>query len=80
LDQRDETRVYRITRTFEAIPAGQEDVSILDMELGSPVQKITSARYNSFNELIEYSYSYYRGDQTEFTIDIIDGKLNIPEN
>jgi GntR family transcriptional regulator len=80
LDQRDETRVYRITRTFEAIPAGQEDVTILDMELGGPIQKITSARYNSFNELIEYSYSYYRGDQTRFTIDIIDGKLNVPEN
>ena len=64
------TQINRIERIIESVPAGPEDEKVLDMEIGSPVQKIITMRYNSKDELLEYSFSYYRGDQHKIYIKI----------
>ena len=72
LKTNEDTRIHRITRTIEAIAAGPEDIRILDMEPGSPVQLITTIDYNSRNQAVCYTRSYYRGDQNKFFIEIAE--------
>lgn len=72
LNTREETHIRRVSRTIEAIAAGSEDVTVLDMEPGSPVQLITNIRYNSRNEPIDCSFAYYRGDQNKFCLEIVE--------
>jgi len=72
LKTNENTRIHRITRTIEAIAAGPDDMKILDMEPGSPVLHITTIDYNHKNENVSYTRSFYRGDQNNFFIEIIE--------
>ena len=74
LSQKDETRIFRIERTVEAIEAKAEDVKLLDMKRGKPMQYFVSIGYNAFGKPIEYTLSRYRGDRNKFEVTVF------PEN
>lgn len=65
-----DTKIYRISRTCEAVPAGIEDVGMLGVKRGSPIHLFTNIGYNKDNEIIEYSSSHCRGDQSKLHFEI----------
>lgn len=67
----EDTRVCRISRTCEAIPADLADVEILGVKQGSPIHFFTNIGYNSRGKVIEYSNAYCRGDQSRLHFEII---------
>lgn len=70
LFQKDETRIFRMERTVEAVEANAEDVRLLDMKKGKPVQFFVSVGYNPYGKPIEYTLSRYRGDRNKFTVTV----------
>lgn len=68
LSEREETKIFKIERTVEAIEAKAEDVKLLDMKRGKPIQYFTSIGYNAFGKPIEYTLSRYRGDRNKFQV------------
>jgi len=61
-----DTKIYKIERVIEAVEAQAEDVRLLNIGRGKPIQLFTSIGYNSMNEPIEYTISRYRGDRNKF--------------
>ena len=57
-------------RTVEAVEANAEDVRLLDMKKGKPVQFFVSVGYNPYGKPIEYTLSRYRGDRNKFTVTV----------
>ncbi|HAX50975.1 GntR family transcriptional regulator [Muricomes intestini] len=74
LSQKEETRIFRIERTVEAIEAKAEDVKLLQMKRGKPIQYFISTGYNAYGKPIEYTLSRYRGDRNKFEVTVF------PEN
>lgn len=74
MDADPETRVYRLVRIIEAVPATKEDINVLDVEPGSAIQKMTTIRYNDKNEILDMAYSYHRGDMNRIELEIINPK------
>ena len=70
LSQRDETRIYRIERTVEAVLATTQDAQLLEIRKGAPIQLFTSVGYNQYGVPIEYTVSRYRGDQNKFEVTV----------
>ncbi len=68
------TTVFRVERIVEAVEAKAEDVNLLDIKKGKPIQHFTSIGYNTFGKPIEYSLARYRGDRSSFEITVF------PEN
>ena len=58
----------RANRTIEAIPAGEPDVSLLQIAPGSPILQITRVVRSSGGEPLEYLQARYRGDQFKYQI------------
>lgn len=71
MDRKAETRVNKLVRTIEAIPASKEDISLLEVEEGSAIQKMTTVRYNSAGEFLDIGYAYYRGDMNRIEVEIV---------
>lgn len=67
----EDTKIYRVSKVCEAIAAGREDVEILGVKRGSPIHFFTTIGYNAGGEPIEYSLSYFRGDQCRFHVEIV---------
>ena len=74
LSEKEESRIFRIERTIEAVEAKTEDVKLLDMKRGKPIQFFVSVGYNAFGKPIEYTLSRYRGDRNKFEVTVF------PEN
>ncbi len=74
LSEREETKIFRIERTVEAIEARAEDVRLLGMKRGKPIQYFVSVGYNAYGKPIEYTLSRYRGDRSTFQVTVF------PEN
>ncbi len=74
LSEKEETMIFRIERTVEAREAKAEDVKLLDMKRGKPIQYFVSTGYNAFGRPIEYTISRYRGDRSKFEVTVF------PEN
>ena len=72
MDEKPETRVYRLVRVIEAVPARKEDINELDLEPGSAIQKMTTIRYNKQDEVLDMAYSYHRGDMNRIELEIIN--------
>ena len=70
LSQRDDTRIYRIERTVEAVLATTQDAQLLNIKKGAPIQLFTSIGYNQYGAPIEYTISRYRGDQNKFEVTV----------
>lgn len=71
MDQKPETRVNRLKRTIEAIPASKEDIAMLEVEEGSAIQKMTTVRYNAEGEFLDIGTAYYRGDMSRIEVEIV---------
>ncbi len=72
MDAKPETRVYRLVRIIEAVPATKEDINELDVEPGSAIQKMTTIRYNDKNEVLDMAYAYHRGDMNRIELEILN--------
>jgi GntR family transcriptional regulator len=66
-----DTKIYRVSKTCEAVAANRDDVEILGVKRGSPIHFFITIGYNIKDELIEYSLSYFRGDQHRFHVETI---------
>jgi GntR family transcriptional regulator len=71
LSTHEDTKIYRVSKVCEAIAAGREDAEILGVKRGSPIHFFTTIGYNVSGEVIEYSLSYFRGDQHRFHIETV---------
>lgn len=65
-----ETAVYRVERRIEAVEAEKEDVELLKIKQGKPIQFFESTGYNVFGDVIEYSLARYRGDRNYFEVTV----------
>ena len=74
MDADPETRVSRLVRIIEAVPATKEDINELDVDPGAAIQKMTTIRYNDKNEVLDMAYSYHRGDMNRIELEIINPK------
>ncbi|MGC4018142.1 MAG: GntR family transcriptional regulator [Muricomes sp.] len=74
LSEKEESRIFRIERTVEAIEAKTEDVNLLEIKRGKPIQYFVSIGYNAYGKPIEYTLSRYRGDRSKFEVTVF------PEN
>ena len=70
LGEYDETRVFRVNRTVEAVPANAQDKKFLNYQIGKPIQHFISIGYNATDKPIEYSLARYRGDRSSFEITV----------
>lgn len=68
------TRVYKLKRTIEALPACHEDVVQLEVEPGSAIQMMSTIRYNEAGEFLDIGIAYYRGDMSTIEVEIIQPK------
>ncbi len=73
LSRQDNTKVTRVTRLCEARSATAEDVAVLGIKRGRPIQYFNSFGYNRYGKLVEYSIARYRGDQSKFQVEISRG-------
>lgn len=65
------TRIYCVKRVVEAVEASTNDVKLLNIKKGKPVQKFETIGFNVFGKPIEYSIARYRGDYNRFEVMII---------
>lgn len=71
LGKTENTRIYCVKRIVEAVEASSNDVKLLNIKKGKPVQKFETVGYNVFGKPIEYSIARYRGDYNRFEVMII---------
>ena len=76
LSEKEETRIFRIERTVEAIEAKTEDVHLLEIKRGKPIQYFVSIGYNAYGKPIEYTLSRYRGDRNKFEVTVFPENKN----
>lgn len=64
-------RISRARRILEAIAATEEYAKLLEIEVGAPIQLSRTVAWDQYNRPIEFSIARYRGDRSQFTIDLI---------
>lgn len=74
MDRNPQTRVYKLHRTIEAIPASREDVIQLEVDAGSAIQLMTTIRYNESGEFLDIGRAHYRGDMSTIEVEIVQPK------
>ena len=42
----------------------------MDIKVGTPVFKRTRIIYNTYDEIVEYTLCYYRGDKFKYTVQL----------
>lgn len=70
LSNQEDTQVTHIIRTCEARLANADDVTVLNMKRGRPIHYFVSMGQNRKGRLIEYSIARYRGDQSQFRVEL----------
>lgn len=70
MNRSEATKVKRLDRTLEVLPASSEDVRYLNVKARSPIQLLTTVRYNASGEVMDISYAYYRGDRSRLHFEI----------
>lgn len=71
-----ETRVHKLRRVIEAVPASKEDMAVLEVESNSAIQLMVTTRYNENGEFLDIGRAYYRGDQSRIEVELIIPKDN----
>ena len=66
----EDTKIYRVSRTIEAVEAELEDERLLNLPCGKPIQYFVSIGYNTGGTPLEYSKARYRGDRNSFEITV----------
>jgi GntR family transcriptional regulator len=68
LAMHEETHIYRINRTIEAVDTTAYDINNLKIRRGKAIQQFKSTSFNVFDEPVEYSIARYRGDRNSFEV------------
>lgn len=71
LGKTENTRIHCVKRVVEAVEACSNDVKLLNIKKGKPIQKFETIGYNVFGKPIEYSVARYRGDYNRFEVTIM---------
>ncbi|MCM1134110.1 MAG: GntR family transcriptional regulator [Clostridium sp.] len=71
LGQKEDTKILKVKRRIEAVEADEEDVQLLDMEKGKPIQYFVTVGYTAADVPLEYSRARYRGDRSSFEIVVL---------
>lgn len=74
MNRNPDTRVYKLKRTIEALPASREDIIVLEVDAGSAIQRMTTIRNNEEGEFLDVGYAYYRGDMSTIELEIVHPK------
>lgn len=53
-------RIVKVRRDYETMPVDREIGELLEMELGSPVLKITGVVFNEMGKAVDYSIEHYK--------------------
>ncbi|OIQ10462.1 GntR family transcriptional regulator [Neomoorella thermoacetica] len=64
-------RISRARRILEVIAATEEYAKLLEIDVGAPIQLSRTIAWDQYNRPIEFSIARYRGDRSQFTIDLI---------
>ena len=72
MDANPDTRVCRMIRIIEAVPATKEDINELDVEPGSAIQKMTTIRFNEKGEVLDMAHAFHRGDMNRIELEILN--------
>lgn len=70
LARNESSKVVRVHRTVEAKIASSEDCKYLGIDRGFPVQSFLNMAYNKDEQMIEYCKSRYRGDRSQFCVEL----------
>jgi GntR family transcriptional regulator len=70
LSRNRDTQIKRVIRQFEAIAATKEMGEYLQIDMGHPIQKVTTIGFNQYGKAVEYSIAEYRGDKNRFTVEL----------
>jgi GntR family transcriptional regulator len=62
--------LLKVTRELEAVLAGEYEASLLQIDIGSPIQYIKSLTYLADEAPIEYSLAKYRGNRSKFSFEL----------
>jgi len=62
--------ISKVTRSLEAILAGEFESNLLQIKQGATIQYFESIAYLSDGTAIEYSLAKYRGDRNKFTYEL----------
>ena len=65
-----QVRIQRVTRIFEAVLANAREAEILGVKKGSPICFVKTIAYSRHDEPIEFSLARYRGDKSQFMVNI----------
>lgn len=65
-----EMEIKRVIRNFEAVAATEEMSAYLQVDLGHPIQLVTTIGFNQKGIPVEYSIAEYRGDKNRFTVEL----------
>lgn len=71
LNEREESRIVRVMRYVEAIPASSTETMLLGVPKGSPIHFFTNYAFNADGMIVDFCNSYYRGDKSRFAVEII---------
>lgn len=63
-------RPVRVCETFEAILASEEVAKELEVEAGSPVFFRVRRSYDTNDDIVEFTFCYYRGDKYTYSIEL----------
>lgn len=70
LDKQFGINVSRAKRILEVDAATEEDADLLQVEEGAPLQLSRTVAWNQYEKPIEFSIARYRGDRSQFVIDL----------
>lgn len=70
LSKDENTKIYCVKRVVEAVEATTNDVKLLNIRKGKPIQKFETIGFNAYGKAIEYSIARYRGDYNRFEVTI----------
>ncbi|WP_010166319.1 GntR family transcriptional regulator [Candidatus Epulonipiscium viviparus] len=65
-----DTRIVQVTRRIEVTEANEQDMKLLDIKKGKPIQLFYTVGKNKEGVPIEYSIARYRGDRSSFNVTI----------
>ena len=70
IESRYQIRIERVSRIFEATLANARESQVLQIKKGSPICLVRSIAYTQHDEPIEFSVARYRGDKSQFRVEI----------
>jgi GntR family transcriptional regulator len=70
LDEKYNIKISKGKETFESVSANEQVSKYLNVGVGDPVLKRTRITYNQYDEIVEFTLCYYRGDKFKYTVEL----------